>query len=396
MKKFLKKACVFMALALTSLSVGACNKDSSSSSAGKPLPPKPIVLGNVTQAKNVILFIGDGMGPNQIKAGNLFYNQQELYLANFPYQTMVETNNALGELTDSAAAATAMATGKRTTNGIIGKTQDLTDLTTIIDIAHSMGKRTGVIATEELSGATPMGFTSHAESRNNKQNLLTTAATSSNVNLFASYTMRFAYQDIFEDAGYTKVADVDAISEQTAEKVFGTYLIDAKASSMSAVAASVGFDRLVTESLEYLSKDEDGFFLMAEGSHIDHGGHNNDFNYMIEELMAFDQAVFAATAWAANRNDTVIIVTADHETGGLQLADDITHEIIRDIYDNKIKKSPYYSWTTTGHTDTDVYCFINGADVAFENYSSFNDKYRIKNMDIFRIMCALMGAPDIV
>ena len=128
MKKWIKKASIFMAVALMALSVGACNTNSSSSSLEKPLPPKPIVLGNVTQAKNVILFIGDGMGPNQIKAGSLFYDRQELYLANFPYQTMVETNNALGELTDSAAAATALATGTRTLNKYVGLTTQLEEL----------------------------------------------------------------------------------------------------------------------------------------------------------------------------------------------------------------------------------------------------------------------------
>ncbi len=393
MKKFIKKACIFTVAAFITISSSACNLFANSSSSSKVDPPQPIILGNVTTAKNVILLIGDGMGPNQIKAGNL-YKRDALYLESFPYQTMVETRSASDAITDSAAAATALATGTRTTNGVIGKTQELTDLTTIIDIASSMGKRTGVIATEELSGATPMGFASHAESRNFKKDLLQVAATSSNVNLFASYTMQFAHQDIFEDAGYTKVTDVDGISDCTSEKVFGTYLIKASAYNGSAEAASVSFDRLVYESLEYLSKDEDGFFLMAEGSHIDHGGHDNDLKYMIDELLAFDNAVYAATAWAEEHGDTVVIVTADHETGGLQLAEGVTEDNIHEAYKTK-GESPYYSWTTTGHTATDVYCFINGADIAFENYSSFNDKSRIKNTDVFRIMCHLIGATDI-
>ena len=381
MKKWLKGFATSMALT-TLFCTAACN-------GGKPLPPKPIVLDNVTKAKNVILLIGDGMGPNQIKAGNL-YKGDDLYLESFPYQTMVETNNALGELTDSAAASTAMATGTRTLNKYVGLTAELEELTTIVDIASGMGKRTGIIATEELTGATPMGFAAHAESRNNKKDLLKSAAATSNVNFFASYTMQFAYQDIIEDAGYTKIADVDAISDCTAEKAFGTYLIKAAAETMSAEAASVAFDRLLSETLDYLSQDEDGFFLMAEGSHIDHGGHDNDLKYMIDELLAFDNAVHAATSWAKEHGDTVVIVTADHETGGLQLTEGITEDNMREAYETK-GESPYYSWTTTGHTPTDVYCFINGADIAFENYSSFNDKYRIKNTDIFKIIQALFG-----
>lgn len=120
-----------------------------------------IILKNVTQAKNVILLIGDGMGPEQIRAGELFKGEK-LAMQKFPYMTKVQTRSVTG-LTDSAAAATALATGTRTSNGYVGRyvntaTLETTDLETIVDVAHGLGKRTGVIATEELYGATPMGF----------------------------------------------------------------------------------------------------------------------------------------------------------------------------------------------------------------------------------------------
>ena len=380
MKPLIKKISIFAVTACIAFGSSSCNIFSKKE--------EPIILQNVTQAKNVILLIGDGMGPNQIKAGNL-YKGQSLCLENFPYQTLVETNNTLGELTDSAAAATAMATGVRTVNKVVGMTEQLQPLTTIIDIASGLGKRTGIIATEELSGATPMGFASHAENRDNKRDLLKTAATTGNVNLFASYTMQPSYQDIFVDAGYTKVTDVDEISNCTADKVFGTYLIEADAEPMSANIASVGFDRLLTEALEYLSKDEDGFFLMAEGSHIDHGGHDNDLKYMLDELLAFDMGVQAVLEWAKDRNDTVVLVTADHETGGLQLTDGVTEKQMREAYASN-GESSCYAWTTTGHTSTDVKLFINGADICFDSYS-FGDKYRVKNTDIFKMVQSLFG-----
>ena len=139
-----------------------------------------------------------------------------------------------------------------------------------------MGNRSGIIATEELYGATPMGFSGHAYNRNDTACLLETAATTGNVNFFASYVMDTTYQSIFTNAGYENVTAVEEISESTSDKVFGSYMIRADAPSMSANTNRVAFNKVVTEALEYLSKDEDGFFLMAEGSHIDHGGHNND------------------------------------------------------------------------------------------------------------------------
>ncbi|MBO5736636.1 MAG: alkaline phosphatase [Clostridia bacterium] len=346
----------------------------------------PIILKEVTTAKNVILMIGDGMGPNQIKAGEL-YRGEALAMQQFPYMTTVETRSYNEIVTDSAAAATALATGVRTNNGVVGKNPAGEDLETIVDIAASLGKRTGIIATEDLWGATPMGFSSHADSRNDKATLLTEATVSSNVNLFLSYAMAYKYRDVFPAAGFEMIDRAEDISEATTDKVFGGYLIDAKAPSMSKEAACLALDFLVTEALEYLSKDEDGFFLMTEGSHIDHGGHENNFTYMLEELLAFDDAVKVVLEWAKDRDDTVVIVTADHETGGLQLAGDLTHEQVVEMYGLRLGEGLY--WTTTGHSATDVNCYINGANIDFASYS-FGTAERIKNTDVFEIMKSLM------
>ena len=349
-----------------------------------------IRLPNVTQAKNVILLIGDGMGPAQIRAGEL-YKGEKLTMQKFPHKTMVQTRSASG-LTDSAAAATALATGTRTSNGYVGRyvvpaTGETTDLETIVDIAHGLGKRTGVIATEELHGATPMGFSAHSNSRGNTDELLSSAATSSNVNLFASYTIHEKYIPVFTDAGYTRITDADLISESTEEKIIGSYSILAEYEPMMVDGSFVSFDRLVTEALEYLSKDEDGFFLMAEGSHIDHGGHNNDIRYMLDELLAFDNMIAAVLEWAKDRDDTVVIVTADHETGGLILDRDATHVDMLEAH----KKGYHdcFEWTSTGHTNDDVNLYINGADINFAEFS-FKDENRIKNIEVFEMMKTLM------
>ena len=352
----------------------------------------PITLTEVSQAKNLILLIGDGMGPEQIKAGEI-YKGEGLAMQGFPYKTTVETRSAFDEVTDSAAAGTALATGRRTKNGMVGKDPDYLNLETIVDIASGMGKRTGVISTEELYGATPMAFSAHAYNRNDRECLLKSAATNSNVNFFASYAMAEEYQNIFTSAGYESVADVDSISEAASDKVFGSYMIRADAPSMSASASRVAFDRVVTEAIEYLSQDEDGFFLMAEGAHIDHGGHNNDMTYMLQELLAFDDAVQAVLEWAADRDDTVVIVTADHETGGLELKESAytaLNFLETTSYDSGMTYVPkHYAWTTTSHSSTDVNFYINGANIDFRNYS-FGTNARIKNTDVFKIMKGLL------
>ena len=346
----------------------------------------PIILENVTKAKNVILMIGDGMGPEQIKAGELLRGEP-LTMQQFPYMTTVETRSYNQPITDSAAAATALATGVRTNNSAVGISPAGEELETIVDIAASLGKRTGIIATEDLWGATPMGFSGHSVDRGDKATLLSTAGATSNVNFFASYKMAVRYENALPNAGYEKIESVDAISEATSDKIFAGYYIDAKAESMSSDAACLALDYLVTEALEYLSKDEDGFFLMTEGSHIDHGGHNNDITYMLRELLAFDDAVKAVLKWAKGRNDTVVIVTADHETGGLVLDPNATHEDMEAEYGYRIGEC--FTWTSTGHTATDVNFYINGANIDFASYS-FGMENRIKNTDVFEIMKDLL------
>lgn len=355
----------------------------------------PIVLKNVVEAKNVILFIGDGMGPDQVRAGEL-YKGETLTMQSFPYAAKMKTRSLSDAVTDSAAAATALATGTRTINGVVGRDENGKDLKTIVDVAAKMGKRTGILTTEEIYKATPMGFAGHSASRDNYSELHASAIATGNVNLFASYKVSDSYRNAYENAGYEKISNVADMSEATSDKIYGSYTIRANAPSMSAgeEMGTIAFDRVVMEALEYLSKDEDGFFLMAEGSHIDHGGHNNDLMYMLQELLAFDDAIQAALKWAKGRDDTVVIVTADHETGGLELSDEATTDNLFDMSsgDGGFYYTPmYYAWTTTSHTATDVWFYVNGADVDFASYS-LGDKATIQNIDTFQIIKDLMGA----
>lgn len=325
--------------------------------------------------KNVIIMIGDGMGPNQVKAGEI-YKGEQLAISKMSQTTYSETCSANNMVTDSAAGGTAIATGVRTNNYRVGIDPSGEDLTTILDVALEQGKRTGIVTTDVLSGATPMSFSAHSFDRVLTDELYASAA-NSGVNLFAACGGDI---DEFTDQNgnvYTNVTNVADISECQSNYVIGDYNMIAGVPSMSSDASTgVAFDRVVSEALEYLSQDPDGFVLMAEGAKIDKAGHNSNFTQMLGEMLAFDDAVKAVMDWADNRDDTVIIVTADHETGGLLLGAGATK-------DNLMSS---YQWTSNGsHTSTDVYCKVYGVDVDFARYSSFGTSDRVKNIDIFKM-----------
>ena len=392
-----KRLAALMLACMSVVSVSGCQTEtptnSTSNSSDKPSASlqmkEDIVLKDLEQAKNVILLIGDGMGQNHVRAGEV-YKESKLVMQNFPYSVKVETCSYDSEITDSAAGATSMSTGKRTNNGWVALdpvTQE--PLETIVDIAAGLGKRTGVISTDALTGATPMGFTSHSTSRDSGGDLLS-GLNSSNVNLFIGNASSDFYGEIsWMNAGYKKIGNPANISESAEEKIYGIYNIMAYTKETMHVGKDYcSYDGLVTEALEYLSKDEDGFFLMAEGGLIDKKSHNNNFESMLWELMSFDNMVKAVVNWAEGRDDTVVIVTADHETGDLQLSDQITKKNM--FYGTSFTDGGYYQWNSGGHTSNDVYCFINGANIDFSKYS-FGNQDRIKNTDIFQIMKALLG-----
>lgn len=378
MKRAIGKALISLVLTMSLGGAGvACSTPLDSGSSQTPQTPAHYQEPALANIKNVILMIGDGMGPNHVKAGEI-YKGSQMAIHSMPFSTYSLTRSANKEVTDSAAGATALATGVRTNNGYVGVDTEQKMLTTIMDIALEEGKRTGVVTTDVMSGGTPMAFAGHCEDRHNDSDLLSSAV-KSGINLFVSYSEDPAFDETlipFEYGGYTNVQDVDDISEETSDYVVGAYPITANANLQSADLDEVAFDRVVSESIAYLSKDTDGFVLMAEGARIDKQSEENDFQGMLDEMIAFDNAVQTALNWAKGRSDTIVIVTADHETGGLQLAEDINKE---NLYSK-------YSWSTTGHTATNVYCNVYAPSLDFLRYSSEGQATKIKNVDVFTMM----------
>ena len=333
-----------------------------------------------TKPKNIILMIGDGMGFNSIRAAKLI-NEVEgnAAMEHLPIKSSASTYST-EEITDSAAAATALATGFKTENGKISVSSDEgKPLTSVLEVAADTGMKTGVIATKNVTDATPAGFTAHTDSRSNEEIIATQQLEKLQDGtldlLFGGGSHYFTTeknQPILDNAienGLNYVTEKeDAASGET--PILGLF---------DTGALYVGFEAetnlaFMTQTAIDALKCDEGFFLMVEGSQIDTSNHSNNEYAMAEEFRAFDAAVEIAMRFVAENPDTVLIVTADHETGGISLPDgDFNEEDI--IY------------TTTGHTGVDVPLFAIG-------YGTQTLLGGVDNTDIAKFIAELMGNND--
>lgn len=307
------------------------------------------------RAKNVILLIGDGMGFNHIKAGNI-YSGSRLQMERFAVSGEVMTRSLTPGATDSAAAATAMATGIKTYNGRIAY-KDGKNLTTVAEMAMAEGKKVGVVVTKSVTDATPAAFLTHASDRGETQSIAEQLVNSDVDVLFGlgdEYMYALADSIATDEREYctTFQTIADAVQSSEKEKIFGL-LEDGSIQNFGANTLA----QLTRNALTKLSAEaDDGFFLMVEGSKIDSASHDNDMQAMLNELQAFNATVSACKEWAAANGDTVVIVTADHETGGLKVPD------IKDAseaYDALLDFDSSDKWfTKTGHTSVNVGYYI--------------------------------------
>ncbi len=310
------------------------------------------------QAKNVIFCIGDGMGPAQVDATSLYLGT-DLSFETFAYQGTVTTYAANSSVTDSAAAATALATGVKVDNGVISQAYpgDGSDLPTLLEHYQALGKSTGLVTTTYMTHATPAAFGAHEPSRNNTTQIAGDYLTGSMPNVLFGGGANGMTVAGAQAAGYTVVTDAAALAAVDTGAVdyisgqFGSthlpYEADGDMQGLPHLSA------MATTALDILDNDSDGFFLMIEGGKIDHAAHNNQLERMIGETEEFSNTVAGVIAWAAGRDDTLVVVTADHETGGLTV-----------LGDNGAGVLPTVSWSTGGHTGADVpvYAWGVGAD----------------------------------
>ncbi len=292
-----------------------------------------LVLGCVSFAagqdrpRYVFLFIGDGMGPVQRNTSNLAarsINGKDMTMETFPARGQIHTRSANSEVTDSAAAATALATGVKTNNGVIGQLPDGTAAQSISAILSKAGYRTGIITSEALNGATPAGFYAHAKKRS-MYNEIAKQVPGSGADLvigngLASESEK--QEEVIEGWKAAGVATVTSLKDAPNAAPLVAVLKYPSASSEKKLEGPGGLANSIEFAISRL-KGGKGFFIMAEGAKIDSGGHNNRASQVIDEAHALDRAVKVAYEfYRQNPEETLIVVAADHETGGMTLQPD--------------------------------------------------------------------------
>ncbi|KAA9134178.1 alkaline phosphatase [Marinihelvus fidelis] len=307
------------------------------------------------QPRNVIFLMGDGMGFAQVKSYREYADDPQVEglsplpfdhllvgsVATDPHSPSCESDlDRLGceyapyEVTDSASSATAYATGKDTVNGKISESHHGERLPTVLELAARQGLGTGVVSTSQVTHATPASFVTHAPSRRDYADIAdqffdnqANGAPVAQVILGGGVKDfrredRDVAADLVDKAGYTLVSDRDQLLAADDDRLLGLF-------------APVGLPRhwdrpdtvptladMTQKAIDILSDHPDGFFLMVEGSQIDWAAHGNDIAGVVSEMEGFTAAIEAALAYADNAGDTLVVITADHETGGLSLARD--------------------------------------------------------------------------
>lgn len=270
---------------------------------------------------NVVLMIGDGMGLSQLSVP-YYYLDEEPVFNRFRHIGLVRTSSADAPVTQSPAAATAMSTGVKTYNMAVGVGLDSLPLRNIVEIVSERGYRTGVIATSSVTDATPAGFYAHVPDRYMQREIARELAFSE-IDFFAGGGLKYFIDttgvDIFAENNIkVNFSRLEKIVDPEPDARYGFLL---GMDRMPAILEERG-DFLAEASIiamDFLSSAGNGYFLMVEGSQIDWAGHGNNVEYMITEMNDFTRAVKAVLAKAEEDGNTLVIVTADHETGGFTL-----------------------------------------------------------------------------
>lgn len=278
-----------------------------------------------TQPKNIILLIGDGMGLTQVST-SFYYNDAPSNFARFKHIGLHQNMPTSHKVTDSAASATAFASGVKTYNGAIGVDPDTVAVPTILEMLAAKGWSTGLVATSSIVHATPAAFYAHTASRNSYEEIARQLV-SAPVNFFAGGGLQFFakrkdelnYVDSLLDRGFQVYTNALTVSSPDIKKKYGFLLAPDGMPKMQEGRGDF-LPKATQMALDHLSQDKDGFFLMVEGSQIDWGGHDNDAEYVIQETIDFDKTIGTALDFAQKDGNTLVIVTADHETGGLSLS----------------------------------------------------------------------------
>lgn len=326
---------------------------------------------------NVILLIGDGMGLAQIYSG-LTMNHGVLNLNKFRSVGFSKTYSASGYITDSGAGGTAISIGKKTYNGAIGIDKDSIPQKTILEYAEDRGLSTGLVSTSAITHATPASFIAHNKSRDDYEGIAADFL-KTDIDVFIgggrkNFNTRKDGRNLVNELrakNYQVIFSMDSIRNIKQGKLAGLTVPEHN------LAITEGRDDMLpvatTTAINILSNNKKGFFLMVEGSMIDWGAHANNGDYVAKEVIDFDKAVGNALEFAQKNGNTLVIVTADHETGGMTIADG-----------NFEAGTVSAKFSTTGHTGlmVPVFAYGPGADL-FQGIQ--------ENTELFDKMMLLLG-----
>ncbi len=331
----------------------------------------------LNQPKNIILLIGDGMGVTQIYAA-MSVSASPLTFEKFKHVGFHKTYSATDYITDSGAGGTALSTGIKTCNQCIAVDSTGKPLKTILEYAEDNQLATGLVSTSSIIHATPATFIAHEQNRNDYENI---ALDFLDVDI-----------DVFIGGGKKQFVDredklnlIDSLRQKQYHVIDGLENLDVNEEGKFAVFTAEEHNPEILngrgdmlpvsteKAIKILSKNKKGFFLMVEGSMIDWGGHDNDIDYVIAETLDFDKAVAKALEFAIEDGETLVIVTADHETGGLTI-----------VGGDMRKKTIEANFSTGDHTSVmvPVFAFGPGAE-------EFGGIY--ENTDIFEKMMDAFG-----
>ena len=328
------------------------------------------LFGQDNVQKNIILIIGDGMGVPQITAG-MYKLKNQTALENFPIIGLSKTHSSNALVTDSAAAGTAIACGEKTANGTVGISMRNQKLTSILELSKQKGYKTGIIATSTIVHATPAAFYANVLSRNQYEDIALQLS-NSDVDYFIGGGRKFFINRkdkrnlLKEMTSYDIVNSIKKFDESKSDKI--GYFTSSEDPYPIRNGRIPNLSAAVEKMLPKLSNNDNPYFLLIEASQIDWGGHKNDIDYVLSEFIDMDKAINKVIEFTKNDKNTIVIVTGDHETGGLA----ITSGRRRNF---QIKTE----FSTIGHSAVMIPVFAKGAHS--EIFSGIYD-----NTEIFKKM----------
>ncbi len=330
----------------------------------------------------VILIIGDGAGAGHWTAAA--FAADNLAVERFPVTGLVNTRASDSKITDSAAAATAYSAGVSTYNGAIGVDPDTNTVPTILEVAQSRGMATGLVATSSITHATPAAFASHVPNRNMEWEIAR-QLTAADVDVvlgggrkWFDPARRPDWLDLLSgiDDRYSYVetaAELGGVETSAVPKLFGLFAVEHMPAARTRIPT---LPTMTQAALEVLDQDPDGFFLMVEGSQPDWRAHDNEsLGAIVAEMLDLDRAIGVALEYQARHPETLIVVTADHETGGLAIqragpSDTTVHAQHMGDASGLVAR-----YTTGGHTAQMVPLFASGPGA--ERFGGIKTNWRI-------------------